>query len=194
MKYSWVEKGPGGHYELSFGVLPVLFKLQKHSYGLGHAQEILNGLSNETGLSCKLSIRQGNEQLTLIRAEAPGPFAVTGKIGARFPLIEGSVGAALAAQYTDQEIQELLDLCPQDDLPEKKDPKILWDAVGQVRKNGVAVNLQQNRWHICAMSSPVQLPGGETAAALTLIGFEKDFSQPKRSRLKKSLENACTKL
>ena len=98
LKCGWIEKLPGGAFIPGAGFLPVAMDLT--SFGGARwrsAPEILDRLSEKTGLSCKLSIRRGAEQVVAARSEAPGPFSISGRKGAAFPVVEGSVGAALLA-------------------------------------------------------------------------------------------------
>ncbi|UKI34934.1 MAG: hypothetical protein L6W00_21760 [Lentisphaeria bacterium] len=53
----------------------------------------------------------GRDQVSILRAESPRPMAVSGKIGVHFPIIEGSVGAALLADASTGEIRELAAGC-----------------------------------------------------------------------------------
>ena len=92
-KHDWLRKLPGNRYDLSGGMLTAAMKLVDAAARFEQCQPLLEELARQTGLSAKLSIRQGTDQLTVLRAEGPGPVSVTGKVGARVPVIEGSVGA-----------------------------------------------------------------------------------------------------
>ena len=149
---------------------------------LEHAQKVIDRVSAENEMACKLSIRRGTEQVTIKRAEPEGPFALTGQVGSSFPVIEGSVGAALLCGESDDEIMELIQECSTD-LAEKQEPELVLKAVGEVRMKGYAVNLRKNRWNIAAVSMPVRDERGGVIAALTLIGTESDFSGSSREKL-----------
>ena len=176
MKNGWVRKEPDGSYVLSSGLLPLALKVAAlDGENWENIQPVLDGLSRETGLSCKLSIRKGEtEQYVLARAEAPGPFSVTGRTGITFPLVEGSVGAALLADSLKAERTALLRKIAAD-IPEKKDRKVLEDAVDFVQKHGYILNTEHNRWRIGALSVPVRNRCGRITAALTLLGVADDF-------------------
>ena len=116
-------------------------------------------------------------------------FALTGQVGSSFPVIEGSVGAALLCEESESEILELAGEC-RADLPEKRDPELVLRAVRDVREKGYALNLRRNRWNIAAMSMPVRDAGGAVIAALTLIGTEDDFAAGRRKKQLSILEKA----
>ena len=125
--------------------------------------------------------------MTYFRAEPSGPVALTGHVGSTFPLIEGSVGAALLANEPEEEISALLREC-EADIPEKKNPEILYDAIREVRENGIVFNLRKNRWNIAACSKPVTDHKGNIIAAVTLIGVQEDFTGKNRKKWKTILD------
>ena len=116
----------------------------------------------------------------LFRAEPPGPVALTGQPGSTFPLIEGSVGAALLADASEKEIRELIAACSAD-IPEKKEPELLFNAVREARRRGAVLNARPNRWNIAALSVPVRDHAGNVIAALTIVGCGEDFAGNKRN-------------
>ncbi|OQA86560.1 MAG: HTH-type transcriptional repressor AllR [Lentisphaerae bacterium ADurb.Bin242] len=188
--HDWVRKDEDGNYALSNGLLPLLTRFRSEMERLEHAKKIVSRISREHRMACKLSIRRDHEQLTLFRAEPPGPVALTGQTGSTFPLIEGSVGAALLCTETDETLRNLVKECDAD-IPEKKDPKLLFKGVAEIREKGYALNLRKNRWNIAAMSVPLYGEDGRTAdAALTVIGSAEDFAGPKAEKLANILRNA----
>ncbi|NMA46620.1 MAG: IclR family transcriptional regulator [Lentisphaerae bacterium] len=190
MKHDWVRKRQDGHYELSHGLLPLLLAFRQRLEHFDHAQSILDRLAAENDIACKLSIRQDNEQLTLLRAEPDAPITLTGRSGSRFPLIEGTVGAALLSQEDDKRIAELIHDCPAA-IAEKEQPELVFNAVRDIRRHGYAVNIRKNRWNIAAMSTPISNADGAVIAALTLIGLESDFQGKKRHALARRLLHAA---
>lgn len=183
LKYDWVRPVPGNKYDLSNGAFFVLKKLSEKSVRFEAVQPILEKLTEETMLSSKLSIRQGSEQVTLLRAESSQPMTVTGRVGSRFPLIEGSVGAALLLDADFSEIQTLASEC-REELAEKSNPQIIADRFQVIRAKGYCLNTKYNRWNVDAMSAPIRDYHGKIVAAVTLLGFDEDF---KGSRLDKTV-------
>ena len=120
--HRWVRKKAGGIYTLAEGLLPLTRGISDDVTLLEKIAAQLPALAEKHQIACKLSIRQEEEQLTFFRAEPPGPVALTGQPGSTFPLIEGSVGAALLADASEKEIRELIAACSAD-IPEKKEPE-----------------------------------------------------------------------
>lgn len=191
MKYGWICKEPDGTFSLSGGLLPLSLRVASlNGENWENIQPILENLAAETGLSCKLSIRKGElEQYVLARAEAPGPFSISGKPGATFPIVEGSVGAALLADSLKSERTALLRAVTAD-IPEKKDRTLLERSVDAVQQQGYILNTDHNRWRIGALSVPLRDRTGKIAAALTLLGVADDFTPENLPRLLKALAQA----
>ncbi len=192
LKHKWVMKDQFGIYTLDNGLLPLLYPFRNRLSGLDLAQTVINDLTAAYDLACKISIRRGLEQVTLLRAEADGPIQLAGHVGSSFPLTEGSVGAALLVQSDDAEIREIALECG-GDIPENTDPSLVIENVRNVRNLGYALNMRKNRWNIAALSMPVYDEKGSVAAAITLIGAESDFSGDKLETMVGALKAAAEK-
>ncbi len=191
--HNWLKRNQNNTYTLTIGICGMLLKAQQNIFLFSSAQRILDDLANAARLACKLSIRQGNEQVTVLRAESPEPFAVAGKKGARFPVIEGSAGAALLADAGADELQELLDNTTLD-IAEKQDSALLFDRVAEIRMKGWIFNRGNSRWRVDALSLPVRDSRGSTAAALTLLGLQDDFNESKLPGLVRAAQAAVRKI
>ncbi|MBN2711089.1 MAG: IclR family transcriptional regulator [Planctomycetes bacterium] len=192
----WVRRQPNNTYTISGGILMAAMKLVNRVARFESAQPVLERLSAQTGLSCKLSIRQGEDQVTVLRAESPRPMSISGKVGARFPIIEGSVGAALLSYDEREDILSLAENC-REDIIEKTEPQIILDMADEVKAKGYCINSLQNRWRITAMSGPVLDRDGQVIAAITILGFKEDFEKNTLDELARRLEIAaaeCAKL
>lgn len=193
MMHNWIRKNRNNTYSLSIGMVSVLMHSRKNGFLFDAAQSILDRLAEETKLTCKLSIRQWSEQVAVLRAESPEPFAVGGKNGVRFPVIEGSVGAALLAGESDDEIRALIAKTPVD-IAEKREPVLLPDRIAEVRAQGWIFNRGNSRWRVDAMSMPVRDSGGSVVAALTLLGIQDDFTEANLAERVASLRRAVKQI
>jgi len=181
-KYDWLRKTPGNRYELSGGMLSAAMKLVNPAARFERCQPLLDMLANRTGLSVKLSVRQGSEQITILRAESPRATSVSGRVGARFPVVEGSVGAALLCHAGEEEIQMLAKQC-REAIREKDHPELIRERIEDLHRNGYCLNARLNRWKVDAMSIPLGKTSGQTEAALTLLGFDDDFPPERLDQL-----------
>ena len=187
--HRWVRKQQGGIYTLGEGVLGLTHGLSLETAILEEAGRKVADISRRHQIACKLSVRQGDRQLTCCRAEPSGPVALTGQIGSTFPLIEGSVGAALLAETSADEIDALVQAC-QEDIPEKRHPELVHEAVREARERGTVLNMKKNRWNIVALSIPLRNRSGQVIAALTLLGSSEDFSGGRREKWEKILKRS----
>lgn len=163
----WVRKRSDGAYLLGSGLLPLLNCVHGGANILEPLQSIIDRVAKENAITCKISIRRGNEQITLMRTESDAMVVLTARAGARFPVVEGSVGAALLYLENKTHLQELRKICPEE-IPEKNNPSLLSRNIQSVRDNGYAIN-KNNRWKITALSTPIHNTDGSVLAALTFV-------------------------
>lgn len=177
MKHDCVKKDSRGRYDLSHGFLEIGRKLMKNAESVKSMQKFLDSLSEKTGLSSKLSMRKGfSEYSTMLRAEPEGTFVISGKVGASFPIIEGSVAGVLLCDSEDSEIEKLIKATPSSVL-EKSDTDILYSRIRECREKGYCFSGKKNRWNIEVVSTPVRGGDGNIFAAISLIGFPEDFEK-----------------
>jgi DNA-binding IclR family transcriptional regulator len=172
--HGWIFRRGKTFYDIAPGMLAITDKLSDLTKKYEMLQPQLDFLSLKTGLSCKLSICQGQEQFSVLRAESPKPMSVSGRVGVHFPLIEGSVGSALLMMHSKDDIINLIDDCPYE-LAEKEDSSLIFNRIDNLKAKGYTVNLEHNRWNIEAVSVPVFNEVGEVEAAITILGFADDF-------------------
>ena len=191
LAHGWVGKTAEG-YQPAAG----FYQLAQHETNafppLESFQPILEALSQATELGSKLSLRQGDEQVTVLRAESPQPFAVSGKVGSHFPVIEGTVGAALLCGASPEELRQLLKRAAPE-LEETHTPAVLPRRIEKLRQQGYVLRAQPNRWKVCAMSAAVRNRAGAAVAALTLLGAKEDFSGDHLSECIDGLRQAVRK-
>jgi DNA-binding IclR family transcriptional regulator len=167
LEQHWVRKNSDGVYQLGNGLLPLFSSLYGGMRLMEDLQMILKRTALQNEMACKISVRRGGEQVTLLRAEADMPVSLTGRTGSRFPIVEGSVGAALLCGESEENLHRLLEDCSAE-VPEKKDPDILFANLRSVHESGYAVNTN-NRWRITALSAPILNDDGTVFGALTFI-------------------------
>ncbi len=186
----YVRKNSPTRYDLSAGIERAVRKLTNLALRFEAAQPCLEALAENTGLCAKLSIRQGFDQIPILRAESPRIMSVSGKIGVRFPIIEGSVGAALLSGAAEEEIRALAAQC-QVEVRERNHPELILDGVAAIRRRGYCLNAGRNRWKIDAMSVPVRDRDGDVAAAVTLLGYDDDFAGERATKMATALISAA---
>lgn len=181
---NWICRNNQGRYTISNGIFKAVQNILDQNSRFEKYQTVINKLAQLCELSCKLSIRRGYQQVTILRGESPNEISVSGKIGASFPLIEGSVGAVLLANETIDNIKEIINVS-KEDIAEKNNPNLLFERIKYFRKHGYTLTLEhENRWRICAMSLPLLDNANNIIASITLLGLKDDFAENKLEKLK----------
>jgi len=176
----WLQKCGAGTYRVGFGLALLARSWSDVEQHIREWRPLLAELVEETGLSAKISVREGRHAVSVARIETSRPNIISSPVGSKIPLLEaGSVGIMLMASIPEEELDHLLMA-----LPRERRRHIVAEAAAAAREK-MARSYGIHHPSIHAVSVPVDL--GQPAA-LTLVGWPEDFP-PKR---KKTIE-ACLK-
>jgi DNA-binding IclR family transcriptional regulator len=159
-------------------------------YGLGHktfqlaeayigqidlrqaVRPILERLSQETGETANLVIRDGREALYLDKAESPRSLRIFSRIGRRAPLHCTAVGKVLLASAPQAGVEALLGDPPFERLTRRTITSAtqLRRELAGVRVQGFAVDREECEEGACCLAAPVRNVTGETVAAVGISG------------------------
>lgn len=182
----WIRPVGGGQFELSFGLLPLLQPLVRHELLIEAVREPLLKLSRETGLTTKITVRQGDFAVTIFRVESPRPTSVSVRVGATFHLSLGSSGTVLLSALDELERQRIIAEATAD-CWQFQQPADVMRRLADLAATGSCVDNGKYRPNNFAMSAPLLDRGGRVLAALTLIGFPDDFEGARSDTLKRQL-------
>ena len=163
--HGWALKDTQGAWRLGAGLMPVVAALRLQVAGIDAMRRILNGIAARESIACKVSIRSGEQQIVAVRAEPPGEMQATGNEGSRFPVAEGSSGAALLADLPVEEAVALLRATPKS----QTDVRFLRSSLADLRKSGWCGRRHIAAWPIAALSAPIRQADGSIVAALTFL-------------------------
>lgn len=169
----WIRPMADGRYAFSLGLLPIVRSLQGIEHAIATLRPFMTELAEATGLSVKLSVRQGFEQVTLARIESSRPLGVTSPVGARFPVIVGASGACLLAGFPDPEIDRIAARASREGLWDHDNETVLRRRIAACRADGTCDNLGSHPQGIDTISAPV--PSPQDPFSLTLIGLRGDL-------------------
>jgi len=173
LKHNWLNKTATGKYALGYGIAEIAGTLINTYNTFEILQPIIDDLSQQTGMSIKLSIRNGlNEFITFLTAHPNSPIALFSKKGARFPIIEGSVGAVFLRNTPESEIKRFIKAAPLK-TKEKSNSALLFNRIDECNKKGYCFLNQEGNIHSETISAP--LYGIRTEAVLSILGFPEDF-------------------
>lgn len=189
MDADWVRPRAGGSgYELSFGLLPLFKPFETHRLLLGAVQPELARLVRQVGLSAKLSVRAGDDAITIHRADANQPFTLSGRTGARFHLAYGSSGAALMSALDAAVIERIIRTAPPV-VWGRQTPEDVHRRIRDCRKRGWCADWGGYQAHIHTISAVIHHQQ-HAWAAVTLIGLPHDLNPSNCSQMARQLR-AC---
>ena len=170
----WALKDTRGARRHGAGLMPVVAALRLQVAGIDAMRRILNDIAAKETIACKISIRSDRQQIVAVRAEPPGEMQATGSEGSRFPVAEGSSGAALLADLPIDDAVALLRATPRS----QTDIRFLRSSLADLRKRGWCGRRRIAAWPIAALSAPIRPAGGPIAAALTFLVPDTRFDDP----------------
>lgn len=183
----WLSARRGGIFELSFALVPLLRPLLHHEVLIETVKEPLRQLAVATGLTAKLTVRQGDDAVTLVSVSSPKSTAITSRVGSVVSLVIGSSGAALLSALPDAEITQILSKAAAE-VWELQDRADVQRRIREARKDGVCFDHGSFQPHIHTLSAPLIVPERNVIAAITLLGFPSDFEGTARATLKRHLK------
>ena len=186
----WLRQGTGGAFELSFGLVPLLRPLLRHEVLIETVREPMAQLARATGITVKLSIRQGDEHLGIYSAPSPRAHSVLSRVGALGPLAVGSSGAVYLGAMVDADVTRVLDNAPREAWKFQKRETVL-RRVRDGRKLGYYFDGGSYQPNINSMSAPLYDVNREVVAVLTLLGFPQDFEGAERIAAVRELKYAA---
>lgn len=192
----WLRPGANGTFELSFGLVPLLRPLLRHELLIETVREPLTQLARTTGLTAKLTVRQGDDAVTLYSANSPKGTAITSRVGSVVSLAIGSSGATFLAALADDDVARVLQDAPAEVWRFQKREDVL-RRVRECRRQGCCFDNGSYQPHINTLSAPMHGPARELAGVITLLGFPSDFDPAVRPALIRELKftaGGCTQL
>jgi DNA-binding IclR family transcriptional regulator len=192
----WLRPGAGGTFELSIGLVPLLRPLLRHELLIETVRDPLAQLARTTGLTAKLTVRQGDNAVTLYSAQSPKGTAIVSRVGSSASLAIGSSGATFLAALGDAEVTHLLEGAPEEVWRFQKREDVL-RRVRDARRHGCCFDAGSYQPHLHTLSAPMRGPANELMGVITLLGFPQDFHpsvRPALARAVKFTAGGCTQL
>src|SRR5581483_8576604 len=127
-------------------------------------------LGERTGETIHFSVPDGDVRLVLIdRVDSIHPVRTFNAIGAATELHASASGKAFLAMLPDDEVAGVLARPLAKVMPNTSvDPQHLMHQVLEARERGYAVNISENRAHVCAVGAAVAGQSGRPVAAVAI--------------------------
>lgn len=176
----WVHVLEDGKCELGNGLFVILNQLQDHDLMGPRISEALKEITDATGVTSKVSVRDADDAVTLLRVDSMDPMGLSVRPGSRFHLTLGASGSVLMAGLPDKEVERIIDEAP-DTCWQYQTPDDVRNRIKEVRAQGTVYDSGKYRPDIFGISAPLYNADGKLYAALTITGL-------KHGRLKKQIE------
>jgi DNA-binding IclR family transcriptional regulator len=170
----WVRRVGNGQFDLSIGLLPLFEPLVRHELLIDTVRDSLLALNRETGLTTKVSVRQGDFAVTLFRTESQQSTSVQVKTGAAFHLVVGSSGAVLLSALDVATRKRIIDNAPAECWQFQTRVAVA-QRLRDVAKTGTCFDSGSYRPFVSAISASLRNRSGAVIAAIAVIGFREDF-------------------
>jgi DNA-binding IclR family transcriptional regulator len=145
----------------------------------------MEDLSREAGVTVKLSVREGVEQVTVARVEASRALSATSRVGSRFPVVLGASGACLLSVLGDAQIARHIAHADRETLWGHETADLLRERIRACRESGFCENIGSHPQGIDTLSAP--LTSASHTLALTLVGLRGDFDGKRLSECRRLL-------
>ena len=156
----------------------------------------LEEIAGETGFSAFLGIRFGLKAVIVDKVDASVDIRVSSEVGMRLPIVAGSSGKALLAQVPDSELDEILangelERFTRYSCVDKHEYK---QAIYRVRKEGVALDLEEYIEGIIAAAVPINTHREGLQAAIWAVGLRRPESEAEIPGLSERMKRIATEL
>lgn len=132
----------------------------------------MNEAVKQTGETCKLAVRSGNEAVVVYKIDSPQSVRLTSELGAREPLHATAIGKCLMAWLPLEEIKEIAN---KTGLPRFTPRTIttlegLLDELYSIRKQGFAIDDCEASCEGRCIAIPIRDHTGKVVAAMSVSG------------------------
>lgn len=166
----WIQVRSDGRCELGVGLFPLLYRLQSHDLLSRKVADALQELTAATGVASKVSAREDDDALTVLRVDSAEPMALAVRVGSRFHLTLGASGSVLLSALDDAEVARVIRDAPTGCWQWQKPADVL-RRIKEVRRRGVVTDLGTYRPDIFGIAAPLLDAEGLIEGALTLTGL-----------------------
>ncbi|WP_311765396.1 IclR family transcriptional regulator [Streptomyces zingiberis] len=165
-----LERDGGGCYQIGLRLWEVA-TLSPRPVGLREAAlPFMEDLYEATHENVQLAVRDGTEAVYVERITGHSAVGVRTRVGGRWPLHATGVGLVLLA-HSPPAVQDQVCRGRLERFTEKtvRDPRRLRAMLAEVRRADAAVSDRQITMDALSVAVPVRGPGGDVAAALSLV-------------------------
>jgi IclR family acetate operon transcriptional repressor len=160
-------------YELGWALASLGAAVSEQKSFVVTARPFLRELGRETGLTCVLAQRDGDQLVMVHKEESSNDIRVTATVGERYPIAAGAIGKALMAQMGEDEVLDYLarkGLARHTDTSVVEDREFL-DELARVRRRGFATSREEYVRGVNVVAAPVSGGGAAPPLAIAALGL-----------------------
>ena len=176
-QWKYIMKTEDGKYQLGFKFINIGLSVLNRIDLRKIAKPFMEELLNETGFTVHLAILDQYEAMYIEKVENQAFVKFSTYIGQRLPLHASGVGKALASQFSDAELDQMIKTVG---LPAKTEntitsPKEFKAMMETVRKLGYAVEDEEGEYGIRCIGSPIFGHDGKIKAAISITALRTEL-------------------
>ncbi|MEL7565234.1 MAG: IclR family transcriptional regulator [Dehalobacterium sp.] len=142
-------------------------------------------LANKTRETIHLVWKEGNEGVYIEKIDTPETIGLLSRVGKRVPLYSSAAGKTMLAFMDDEKLASYL---AGEKLSSRTpntitDPLLLKEHFVQVRKQGFALDIEENRLGIICVAAPIFQSNGQVIAGVSISAPSFRFSVDKAKEL-----------
>ncbi|MED3553288.1 IclR family transcriptional regulator [Cytobacillus praedii] len=173
VQYGYVEQDKGTErYKLGYQFLEVSSRLLESLDIRTEAKPFLQELEKETNEVIHLVVYDQGEVVYIEKLDGNEALRMHSKVGKRAPMHCTSVGKAILAYLPADSVQEILERkgLPVHTVKTITDKNVLAEELAEVKKKGIALDLEENENGITCIAVPIFDHLGKVAAAVSISG------------------------
>jgi DNA-binding IclR family transcriptional regulator len=160
------------------------------------AAPLLRGLMQRTGLTVHLAILEDDEAVLVEKVEPPGAPRLATWVGKRMDVHCTGVGKALAAYLPDTHFRRIV---LERGLPRHNEntiigPRKLEADLAEVRRQGYAIDDEEDEIGLRCLGAPVFGPGGSVVAAISIAGSTTQIGAENEQLLSRLLKETAAQI
>jgi DNA-binding IclR family transcriptional regulator len=183
---NWLRCDVDKTYRLSTGLLPVLRSLQGYQQLIDLVESPMRELARRTGLTVKLSIAQGVDQVSVFRVESPRAMAASSRVNVPFSILLGASGGALLADTPREQVERIFAKSAPE-IRDSEDAGQVYERLRQCQADGYCLNLGGGNLNIHTMAASLRNSQGEIVGTLTLLALPGQFTEETIPELSQAL-------
>jgi len=181
-----MERVSPNSYQLGFRLHLLGRSAGKGSVLINAIHPFLEEINQKTLLSAFLGMMHGNRAIILDKVDDAFDIKIHSEVGMRLPLLAGAGGRALLSLLKDEEIEEILQKNQLKKFTPMSvtDKELYTDLIKEVRKEGIAIDMEEYIEGIRALSIPIRTQIVKSPLAIWAVGLKAQIPEERILELK----------